>query len=331
MAASNRFRVLLVIIIAIIIGATGFTLGYYWGRRETPASPTPVRIGHLVADIHQIGFFVSFDKGYWEGQGIAPKRFEYLYGMPEMMAFSAGELDAGYVGCVPALIAKAKGADLVILASANLEGSAIVAKHEIGSIEELDGKRVGYPGLGSIQSCMIRMVADKLGITMEYKDYSISDLPLALERGEIDAFIAWEPFCAEAVVKGLGHIIYTSRDILPNHQCCVFYVSGKLLRENRELAKKLLIGHVRAMKFATEHPEDSMKIFVRMTGKSEDVVRECWGRMVFDYHLNVESLKVFLSYLVSYGFIEGGAVQDVDLFLKELVDTSLLEEVEREV
>lgn len=51
-------------------------------------------------------------------------KLEYVNGPTEMIALAAGDLDAGYAGVVPALIARSQEVDLRIVASANLEGSA---------------------------------------------------------------------------------------------------------------------------------------------------------------------------------------------------------------
>ena len=318
--------------VGLAIGILLFSiLGYFmvFEVKREAEKLTPVRIGYISTDIHHLAFFVAYYKGWYEEEGIKPVRMEYLYGMPEMMAFKAGELDAGYVGIVPAIIAKAKGANLVVVASANLEGSAIVAKPKIKNVFELDGKTVGTPGLGSIQDCMIRMVEERFNLRMNVKHYKFSDLPLLLGRGEIDAYIDWEPFCAEAVIKKIGHIIYTSHDILPNHQCCVFYVSGKLLKEKPEIAKKLVRVHVKAMRFIRENPEEAKKIFSEMTGKPLNIVDECWDRMVWDYHVNVKSIKIFVPFLIEQGKVSARDISDVDRFVESLVNTKLLAEVEK--
>lgn len=326
---SHKQKFLLIALITLIIlfsSITGFFM--IFGPKE-PEKLTPVRIGYLSADIHQIAFFVAYHKGWYQDEGIKPIKMEYLYGMPQMMAFQAGELDAGYVGCVPAIIAKAKGVSLVVVASANLEGSAIVAKPEIRSIFELNGKTVGTPGIGSIQDCMIRMVEKRLNFTMEIRHYKFSDLPVLLERGEIDAYINWEPFCAEAVVRKVGHIIYTSHDILPNHQCCVFYVSEKLLKEKPELVKKLVKVHVKATRFVQENSEEAKTIFSKITGKPLNVINECWRRIVFDYHVNTESIKVFIPYLIEQGKVSAKEISNIDKFVNSLVNMKVLVEVEK--
>lgn len=42
-----------------------------------------------------------------------------------------------------------------------------------------------------------------------------------LKAGEIDGFVAWEPFNAAAVEQGIGKYLLTSRQIWPDHPCCV--------------------------------------------------------------------------------------------------------------
>jgi NitT/TauT family transport system substrate-binding protein len=321
----------------MVVAALGFSVGYYAGYKAGykvgfAIAPPVVRIGHLSADLHQVPFFLAYSKGWYQEEGIALIRKEYLYGMPEMTAFMRGDLDAGYVGVVPALIAKSQGADLVAIASSNLEGSAIVAKQGIRDVKDLEGKKVGTPGMGSIQDAMMRMVAKRFNITVDIKHYRFSDLPILLEKGEIDAFIDWEPFCAEAVVKGTGYVIYTSEDILPGHQCCILYVSGKMLKEQPDLVKKILKVHVRVLRDVKEtSPEEAMKLFSEMTGRPIGTIQEAWKRMKWGYYVDEESTKIFVKSLIEDKMIDPEKVPEVDTFVKSFIDRKTLEEVLEEM
>lgn len=318
----------------MVSAAFFFSVGYFIGYKAgyDTAYLTPVRIGYLVADVHQIAFFVAYYERFYEEEGIRPIRLEYVNGPTEMMAFVAGDLDAGYVGVVPALISKSKGTDFVIVASANLEGSAIIAKPEIKTVQDLNGKAVGTPGIGTIQASLLYMIEKKFNITVNANHYTgPTGLPLDFEKENprvLDAYIAWEPFVAEAVVEGLGNVIYTSHDIMPSHQCCVFYVSGKMFREQPDLAKKLVRVHIKAMKYVMERPNDAMKIFADRTGKSMEVVQESWKRMIWDYHLNTTSMKAFVSYLVEQNKIKSTDVPNIDQFINDTIDAQILAEVE---
>lgn len=311
------------VVLSLVSYAT-YRLGYQAGREAV----TTVRMGYLVGDIHQIGCFVGRELELFEkeaGPGFRFRYLEYVNGPAQMTEFVSGGLDAGYVGAVPALRALSQGADFKIVASANLEGSALVARRDIENVGGLNGKTVGTPGLGTIQNAMLSMVENQLGITLNRRHYSgPSTLPLALEKGEIDGYIAWEPFCAEAVVNGTGKVVYTSHDILPNHQCCVLYVSGKLLREDRNLALSIVRAHVKAMRVIRENENRAMEIFSSRTGKSTAVVQESWKRMVWNVNPDVESIKAFTRLLIETGTITG--VENVDAFVKSALDLTLLEE-----
>ena len=297
----------------------------------TTETPVPLRIGHLVGDLHHVGFFVAYSKGFYEEEGIIPTRLEYPNGATQMMSFSAGDLDAGYAGAPPVLTSGSKGVEMKLVASANLEGSAVVsviAKPDIKQVKDLDKKPVGTPGPGSIQDSLLYMIEQKFGITVARMPMNVFELPLALEKGELDAYIAWEPFPAEAVVKGIGQVIYTSHDILPNHQCCVLYVSGQLFREKPNVVKRLIRAHLKGLKLAIEKPDEAIQIFADMTGKTVDVTREAWKRMIWDSHLNVDSMKTLVNYLLEQGKVLPEEVPDVDKFMSNVVDTTLLAEVE---
>jgi len=318
---------LVLVLLALSLSSyAGYRLGYEAGR----GSVTTVRMGYLVGDIHQIGCFVGRELELFEkeaGSGYRFRYLEYVNGPAEMADFVAGELDAGYVGVVPALIALSQGADLKIVASANLEGSALVARKGIENVWGLDGKRVGTPGLGTIQDSMLSMIENKEGITVSHRHYSgPSTLPLALEKGEVDGYIAWEPYCAEAVVNGTGQVVYTSHDILPDHQCCVFYVSGELLRKDRRLALSLVRAHLKAMQVVEDNENLAMHIFSSRTGKSMNVVQESWKRMVWDPTPNEESIRIFTRTLLEAGKITG--VENVEAFVRDALDLTLLEEAQ---
>jgi len=310
----------------------GFKEGYKAGYSE---APVPVRIGTLVGDLHHADLYTAISKGFYTEENIEAIRMEYASGPLQMMGFAAGDIDAGYVGVAPLLTSKSKGVDLKAVASANLEGSAlvsaIIAKPEIKEVKDLDKRQVGTPGIGTIQDSLLYIVEKKFGITLTRSHMNVANLPLALEKGEIDAYIAWEPFPSEAVVKGIGQVIYTSHDIFPNHQCCVLYVSGKMFSETPDIVKKLIRSHIRAAKVAIEQPDDAMNIFADKTGKSLDVVKEAWKRMIWDYHVNEESVKVLVNYLIEQGKVNAADVPDVEKFVSETIDSKLLTEVEATV
>ncbi len=178
-----------------LVVVAGAAAGVYYSSKPgtsetsttTSQAPVTLRIGHLVGDIHHIGLFVALSKGFFEEEGITPVRQEYASGPLEMMAFSAGDIDAGYAGCAPVLTSRSKAVDLMVVASANLEGSAvvaaIVAKPGIKEVKDLDKRRVGTPGIGTIQDSLLYMVEKKFGITIVRSHMKVTDLPTFTGEG----------------------------------------------------------------------------------------------------------------------------------------------------
>jgi len=139
---------------------------------------TPIRLGYLTADLHQIAQAIARNETAFGGQSIfekyglnvvpaAPQG--YGNGGIEMTAFIEGAVDIGYLGAPPAILNKInKGADTVIIAQANSEGSGIVvgADSHLDSLEDLRGHMVATPGETSIQHLLLKVALSRLNITL---------------------------------------------------------------------------------------------------------------------------------------------------------------------
>ncbi|MFA5078856.1 MAG: ABC transporter substrate-binding protein, partial [Dehalococcoidia bacterium] len=138
----------------------------------SPAAPSPVRIGYLLGDLHQLPFFVAVDKGYFGDEGLQIEIVgPFDAGPAEMDALAAGQIDVGYVGMAPAVLAAARKIPLSIVSGVNLEGSGLVTSMKIGSVDELKSKKIATPLPGSIQHVMF-------GMLLSDNDLRYSDIEL---------------------------------------------------------------------------------------------------------------------------------------------------------
>lgn len=143
----------------------------------------PVRIGFLKADIHELAEYVAQNvtvgggsKSMFEKYGVlvtnASSTGGYSSGPEEMDKFAAGDVDIGYLGCAPA-IQKHLNAQVhtVIVAQANIEGSAIIVKAGAGitSIDGLQNKTIAVPATGSIQYVLLKAAVENAGLVLELK------------------------------------------------------------------------------------------------------------------------------------------------------------------
>ncbi|RLI74498.1 nitrate ABC transporter ATP-binding protein [Archaeoglobales archaeon] len=127
-----------------------------------------IRIGYLRADLHQLAFYVALKEGYYNEMGIDVDAKVYANGVEVMNAFKIGELDVAYLGSAPATLKRInEDIRIMIVAGANNEGSAIVVKDNINSIQDLAGKKIAIPGFGTVQDFLLRMVVERAGLRLE--------------------------------------------------------------------------------------------------------------------------------------------------------------------
>jgi NitT/TauT family transport system substrate-binding protein len=288
-----------------------------------------VHFGYLVADqVHNFASMLMKEKKFLEDEGIEVKWGEYLAGAYLMQHLAAGEVDFGTCGNIPTMITRGRGVDVVILAGSNTEGSSIIVSNAIKTVKDLDGKSLGTPGIGSIQDAMVDMVARSNNIKIKKRHMSVPDMPMFLKKGEIDGFIAWSPHNAKTEALGYGHILLTSHDILPGHQCCVLVARGQLLREKPELVKKVIKAYMRAFDYEKQNQDETIDLVVKYTNAPKNVVKRAWGLTPhpFPPYVDPDSLKLQAEGLIKGGKIQKGAVKNLDKFVAEVYRPEFLME-----
>jgi NitT/TauT family transport system substrate-binding protein len=310
-----------------ISGAAGAALALSGLPSPTFAAKDPLAFGHLMAaQIHEPVPMILDEMKLLDKEGYEAKFPEFLAGAFAMQHFAAGELDAVTVGCPPILIARSAGTDIVILASSNTEGSRIIALPEIKKVEDLADKKVGTPGLGSIQDALLSMVEKKLKMKVSHVPIKVSDMPIYLQKKEIVAFIAWEPICSNAIDMGYGHSLYTSKDIFPGHQCCVFAIRGKWIKEKPEKVQRLTNMYLENMRYFQKNRDEMLKIISRKTKISEKVLNDALKVVGYPEppYVNVDSMLVFARDLIDAKKIEASKVPDVNKFVADIYNDSFI-------
>jgi NitT/TauT family transport system substrate-binding protein len=135
-----------------------------------------VSLGFINQDLHQIQAYIADREGYYRQVGlINGENLElrpFNNGVAVMEAFKAKELAASYTGSAPATLKRINDNILVhSIAGANNEGSAIVVKNDssVYSIEQLAGKTIAIPALGTVQHFILDMAVRKSNLTLRVK------------------------------------------------------------------------------------------------------------------------------------------------------------------
>src|SRR5512139_1857253 len=201
------------------------------------AAAEKLRLGYLRSDLHHLAAWVAIEKGFFRDEGLEVEVAGIFNAGPEeMSAFASKSLDVGYLGMAPSVTGVAnRAASVKAAALANAEGSAIVVKADspARSLKDLAGKTIAIPGFASVQDFLLRRALDAAGLAPGAVTIIVIKPPEmlpALETGQIDAFIAWEPHPTKAVTKGLGRVLLSSSQIWKDHPCCVVAFEGDVTK-----------------------------------------------------------------------------------------------------
>jgi NitT/TauT family transport system substrate-binding protein len=286
-------------------------------------SAAPVRLAYLQNDIHHLALWVALDKGFFRDEGVdVTVAGVFRAGSEVAGALGASQLDMAYLGEAPATIAAVRGtAHIRVVAQVNTEGSALVARSEaaITAIEDLRGKTVAVPALSSVQDVLLRKALASRGIPAASVNVIVLGAPEmipAMRAGQIDAFVAWEPYPSRAVTSGAGRIVSASADIWPLHPCCVLAADKAFLAARPAEAAAVVRAHVKATAFIREHPIEAAAVAAKYTGISQSEAAEAIAHVRYDAVINVEGEREYLRLLIQLDFIQ---IKDPDAFLDDFL------------
>ncbi len=304
----------------------------------SPAAPSTVRIGYLLGDLHQLPFFVAVDKGFFSDEGVQIHIVgPFDAGPAEMDALAAGQIDMGYVGMAPAVLAAARKIPLSIVSGVNLEGSGLVTNMNTSSVAELKSKKIATPLPGSIQYVMFGMLlADN---DLSYSDIELfpgtvkpPDMPQSLQTGRIDGYFIWEPFVAKSVVGGYGKVLKESKDIWPGHPCCVIAAGGDFTASHDGTVTAVIRAHRKAVSFIEANPDEAKAIAAKWTKLDPAVIDNAFQRVKYTYTLNKDDVKRFVGEIITLGekatikpIITRTDIPDLDGFTNMVVDTKYIQ------
>ena len=201
-------------------------------------------------------------------------------------------------------------------------------KGEIQSIEDLEGKTIAIPGKATVQDFLLQRFLKDHGLNVNVVIVKPPEMIAVLEKGEIDGFIAWEPYPARAYTEG-HRILATSHDIWEHHPCCVIAVREEYMNENKDVVLAVLAAHMKATLFMQENPEEAVRIGEEFTGMPSEVVEKAMETIEFVYEPNYDGIKEYLQQLLDMEYVSQEDVGDIDTFMSTFVNTDMITEAAR--
>ncbi|MDR2350770.1 MAG: ABC transporter substrate-binding protein [Deltaproteobacteria bacterium] len=215
---------------------------------------------------------ISQEKGFFAEEGLDVELVKLAPGT-NFEAITAGQIDASF-GLLATLIQPlSNGLPIKITTGLHTGCDKILVKPDSGikTVADLKGKRIGVPSLTSSPIMFARRGLAHAGVKVGDKDSEVeflvfenSELPLALERGAIDAISANDPVASLAAKNNNLTILLDSAADEPFslQYCCAAYVSDELVSDNPEAAARYTRAMQKAAAWIQRNPDETARIQV---------------------------------------------------------------------
>jgi NitT/TauT family transport system substrate-binding protein len=186
-------------------------------------------------------------------------------------AVLTGTVDTCIHGIAAFLLGAAAGEPVVIVAAATNRGMGIVAdaKSDIKTIKDLKGKRVAiFPGSTQEVVILERLKAEGMSISdIQPIRLSFSDMPAALARGDIDAYVGAEPGPGISLANGTGRLVEYPYSTPIGSLNMILSASEKMIKEDPERLKIIVEMHKKATDYAMSHPDEMIQVAIQKLGQ----------------------------------------------------------------
>jgi NitT/TauT family transport system substrate-binding protein len=185
-------------------------------------------------------------------------------------------VDVGTFGIAAAIFSVTAHEPLVVVGSECNKGMAIVAGKTSGidKLADLKGKRVAiWPG-----STQEVFVLERLHMEgMSVKDItpvrvSFSEMPAALQRGDVDAYVGAEPGPALSLVSGYGKIVEYPYSTPMGSLNMILATHKDNVTEKPGMVGLVVKLQKQASEYAMAHPDEMVAMTVAKLGQKRDAV-----------------------------------------------------------
>jgi len=219
-----------------------------------------LNVGYLPISDHLIlPVAHALDNSKYKNISVRPylcKSWDEILGKVDM-----GLLNAAFMLAPLAMYKLNMGSPLRCVMLGHTNGSVIAAKESIVKSEDLVEATVGIPHDKSTHRVLLyKYLKDERVKNMnEIKLVKIPP-PLTvknMKEGKIKAYCVAEPWGWKGVNEGVAHIVEYSKNIIPDHVCCLVMVSKRVIEKQPDALSEWVMSLQRAGKFIHTNPDQA--------------------------------------------------------------------------
>lgn len=297
-----------------------------------------VKIGYF-PNLTHIATIVALEQGYFTeefGEEVDVETKTFSNGGLFMEAMQTKEIDIGTVGPGPLLNIYAKNPEFHIVSGAVNGGAVLVAAKEGGveSLEDLDGKKVAIPVIGSTQDVMLRKALQEVdlkttssGGTVELYAAAPADSATLFVQNSVEAAATQEPWGYILENQAEGNLLLGWDEFAWGKESTntIVAASSKFV-EDEEQTEQYLQAHKRAVEFIQENADEAQDLVIQhikdLTGKEIDKAETeaAFSRLEVTTEVNEQVIQEMADISQDAGYVDSNDITG-------LIDLSIIEQI----
>src|SRR5438445_1832285 len=220
-----------------------------------------VRVGYIGLTC-EAPIYAAYEKGFFKNEGLEPELVKCNWATYKD-ALALGSYDITHHLVMYFLKPIEQGLDVRFLAGIHRGCLRVQAgvKTNIHTIQDLKGKRIGVPGMGTPPFVFANRVFGTHGIDagkdITWKVFPAGELGLAIDKGEVDAVCNAEPIgsllIAEGKVRNVADQIMD--EPYKDEYCCEVIANGKWVDANPDTAARATRSLLKGAKWVETNPK----------------------------------------------------------------------------
>ena len=215
-------------------------------------------------------FYIALEQKLFEAEGLNYKVFKMEAGTA-MNHLTTGNIDVTNNLLATLIQPIANGLDVKIPLAIHTGCVKVLVKADSGirTPRDLKGKKIGVASLNASTKVIPSRVLASLGLKpdgpnadVEWLIFPSAELPLALQRGFVDAIGTGDPTASILEAEGNIRVIINNAtdDNLKDEFCCVAPVRSRTVADHPEAVAKFLRALQKASKWVQENPDETARI-----------------------------------------------------------------------
>lgn len=277
---------------------------------------TKVKVG-VLPSANSAPFFLGIKKGFFKEEGLDVEPQIMQGGSELTVALMSGATQFSHIGSVNAVIARAKGLPIKVIAFYLKEQEVpdrtymrLVVRPDSGikSVKDLVGKTVASNEIRAYGEVVIKASLEKQGVnpnSIKLTEIPFPDMASALAGKRVDAVWTLEPFLTVALDAGNVSIDAPAATLADgkNFLDGAWMTTERYLASNPDIVDRFVRAMNRSTLYAAANVDEVRATIPTYTRVKEDMARRI-NLPKFDATVDVEMIDRIANYALKFGIIE---------------------------